>query len=306
MKHLVIINLLTNRNKGQSFLQDFFNLTRKVSAMQNARLLIFTGLSLAFSTSVVAQTPPPQGVQRLNLVFTGTVTATPDQAIAMNDPALNRLRTDPYAAVTGTPITITMNGAYNFAGVTATNGLYRLRGVGSFNAAADVSGQYAITSISVGSIGANGATFFPGGGFDLVYDSNVGAFSIDFGADNFFNMNGLVLPAYQLDANLSSISLSRQTRNGTIEGDAQGRFTSTTATFAYFGPLGLNGQMPVFDSNPLFGRPVGTAGPFVVTGSFNLPTFGTTSVPEPSTIAILGLGVIGLGVARRRTRNAVN
>jgi hypothetical protein len=281
------------------------NQIKGASAMPNAKMLISSALVLAFSGTIAAQTPPPSGVQQLNLVFTGTVTATPDQAISMNDPALNRLRADPYAAVAGSPITITMNGSYNFSGVTATNGLYRLRGVGSFNAAANFTGQYAITSVAIGGIGSNGATFFPGGGFDIVYDSNVGTFAIDFGTDSLFNLNGLVLPAYQLDANLASLSLSRQTRNGTIEGDAQGRFTSTTATFAYFGPLGLNGQMPIFDSNPLSARPVGVGGPFVVTGRFNLPTFGTTSVPEPASLLLFSLGVVGLGCARRRKCSAV-
>jgi hypothetical protein len=94
------------------------------------------------------------------------------------------------------------------------------------------------------------------------------------------------------------------TANGFTQPPAIGCWTHQAYNEAFFGPLGFTKSF--FDSDPAFATDnPGVTGPFSsLLSNGNTVTGGGGGVPEPTTIALFGMGLLGLSLALRR-RNAV-
>jgi hypothetical protein len=80
----------------------------------------------------------------------------------------------------------------------------------------------------------------------------------------------------------------------------RGNFADLNAAFAGQAPIGMSSVFAVTPGNPTT-TPPGTAASIVGAGGFTGLNIPTTIIPEPSTLALAGLGVAALLVLRRRS-----
>lgn len=122
--------------------------------------------------------------------------------------------------------------------------------------------------------------------FDILYDAALlGVNNVAFASLDGFPSLGFALDDFIGTLNVSDLSFDSDAFLDSVQGDTVELFTVTFDVFAD----GLTDISASFDPSI----------PTCVVGK-NAACLNLTSVPEPSIIALLGLGIAGMGFARRR------
>lgn len=256
-------------------------------------------LAIALISLVVAA---PAAAGPIELSFAGTVRSSPTDTILLLDPSTSTLR--PYAgsnppsypAAAGDPLTVTFSGMIpDIASLPpSADGLYRFPVASpAEREPAGSAPVFLVDTIDVGGLGraagGEGEPFFLGG-FDLVYDSRTGALALDLGEGS-YSFDRIDMPTFTYDPLADLFTPDRTC--GTSECN-RNVAVGTAATLSF-------GGLSIFSPDGTF---AGSLGPLVLDGAFNVPVLAPVDVAEPAPWALLALGLLSIGIARRPGRIA--
>jgi PEP-CTERM motif len=126
--------------------------------------------------------------------------------------------------------------------------------------------------------------------FALVANINVGVVSrFDTGSDNFLGLDIYGFEATFAPINLTAGQYWLSVVNNTA-GDADGERWSWQTT------AGIKGSVGRFRTSP---NPIAVNAPWDGNAGFDF-AFAVTTVPEPGTLALFGIGLFGMGLSRRK------
>jgi hypothetical protein len=254
-------------------------------------LAALAGLTLALGvTSAQAQVGQPQ-IKKLTVQYNGVITNDVADTLMIRQPdgSLTRyMGTVPnYEYKKGDAVTVSFNTTvptkayYDANNVPkASDGIYRF-GVGARLSGVVGFGRSNDIDIS-GSFGQ--ALDFGASGITIVYDANVDTYSLEF-PNGLFGIGYFSGPSFRYDANTGALLPSRGCFYSACEDGALLRGDATDLTLSV--PTGTTEQP-------------GNSGNFTLgfKGSWNLPTYSATQVPEPASIAIFAGGLAILSRAR--------